>query len=82
MASEQPGEYDEWRVQADHRDPFWDNLPPYDFTWSKRINPDLCEPDAESAARAHIARHGFQHSCENIRLSRRTVTVGEWSEVD
>lgn len=81
LAAGKPIVYDEWRVVADHRDGLVRQASPgYDFTWSKRLNPHLCDPDAESAARAHVALSGFQQSCENIRILHRTVTVNPWAE--
>jgi hypothetical protein len=72
-ASEDSVTYEEWRVTGDPGNGY----PPYDFVWSRRVNPQLGEPEA--AARAFMA-HPWNWD-GGPTLSRRTVVVGPWTDV-
>jgi hypothetical protein len=70
--------YVEWRVTAIdtvHKD--------YDFVWSRLRQPNT--PDdaaAEAFARKFIATVSESGNLQNIKLTRRTVTITPWEEID
>jgi hypothetical protein len=78
------GLYVEWRVTADHADSWRENAPPYDFTWSARINPHLGADNdaAEEAARTFIRQMTERGVFERVRLWRRKVTISKWTEIE
>jgi hypothetical protein len=69
--------YVEWRVTAiDTVDK------DYDFVWSRLRQPNTLDDDAaEASARRFIATVSESGNLQNIRLSRRTVTITPWTEV-
>lgn len=67
---EDAGEYAELRVVA---------APDYDFTWSLLRNPHLGEP--EVALRRFLDQVAKSVHLTNIKVMRRTITVGPWEEL-
>jgi hypothetical protein len=70
------GTHTEWRVTGDPG-PDWKE---YDFVWSPWRNPHLGDP--EKQARWFHASTIEHERMNNVRLMRRTVTVGPWEEVE
>lgn len=67
-------EYEEWRVTGRPGGGY----PPYEFVWSAREGYD----DPEATARAFVAMTRKNDWEDEPHLSRRTVTVTEWEEVE
>jgi len=76
--ADEAGTYEEWRVTGDPGQGY----PPYDFTWSKRLNPHLGDPEHGAHRFAEMIRGTPPPWMDGPHLSRRTVVVGEWTEVD
>lgn len=81
--NEPAGTYVEWCV---HGRP-GSGYPPYEYVWSRRIQPDKSDVELESLARAFVesVRNGPGRSggirtpwADGPHLSKRTVVVAEW----
>lgn len=72
--------YREWRVTGDLVGPGWDDKPPYDFTWSARINPHLAASNAEAEAKARVFASIPRDGMKNVHMHSRTVVITEWAD--
>ena len=64
------GVHEEWRVQAD----VGPDYPPYDFTW--------CDEAQMRGFLSLVSNPGFHRVASNVRITRRWVTVTEWTDVE
>lgn len=81
--TEPAGTYEEWRV---HGHP-GDGYPPYEFVWSRRLSPNLDDPEAAARSFVEMVRTGPERSrgfrspwVDGPHLSSRTVVISDWKD--
>ena len=79
--TEPAGLFEEWRVTGQPGSGY----PPYEYVWSRRITPDLADPEAPARAFVANVETGPARSggirtpwVDGPHLSKRTVVISEW----